>query len=335
MQTILIIDQTCYKPYDRATLFNEPLGGTEATVVRIAEGLSKLDLFKVYVEQRNRTTFGIYGATYIPPESMVLDPRYVICLRDPNILEHARTRYPKAKLYLWSHDLASSNLGLTLSKLDNLKLEANIVVSNYHKQQTMGHLLPYGYTGQYKLKVLYNPIDDDLEPRDQTKVDKNKLIWFSSPHKGLDKALEIFKNLQSFNKDFRLFIANPGYFPDAAKDIKDSITILGPMRHRDIIQQVRYSLCVFYPNVSFPETFGLVFAEANAVGVPVLAHDFGAAREVLDSNPDQLLDCRNPVKVIDRVMRWYKDGKPTVSAKPQFRLARVIKTWVEFLTYGR
>ncbi len=55
------------------------------------------------------------------------------------------------------------------------------------------------------------------------------------------------------------------------------------------MQHIRESLCVFYPQTQRCETFGLVYAESNAVGTPVLAHDFGAAREVL-SSPDQLIN---------------------------------------------
>jgi glycosyltransferase involved in cell wall biosynthesis len=97
-----------------------------------------------------------------------------------------------------------------------------------------------------------------------------------------------------------------------------------------VLRYVRESLCVFYPQTVHAETFGLVFAEANAVGTPVLAHDFGAAREVL-SNPEQLVDGKDPRALIAKLRAWHDGARAQVAARPEFRASAVIAEWLRLV----
>jgi glycosyltransferase involved in cell wall biosynthesis len=323
MKVVLFVDGTCPKPYDPHVLETEGMGGTEATVTRVAEGLAKTGLFEeVYVEQHNRIKDSDeFGAFYCPPDS-VGHADYVISLRYPQLVALMQKRFPKAKHYLWNHDLMQPSFASDMVALSNYTA---IAVSNYHKTQMQTVLVPQGYNGQFPVKVVYNPIADDLNS-DDTPYDKNKLVWTSSPHKGLEHALNIFNNLRSFNRDFTLYVANPGYLASKG-DLPSGVVSLGQLPHSQVIQHVRNSLCLFYPNPVFPETFGLVLAEANAVGTPVLTHPFGAAKEVL-YHPAETLDCRNPKAVIDRVMAWHSGERVKVKANPKFRLTEVLKSWM-------
>jgi glycosyltransferase involved in cell wall biosynthesis len=327
LPVVLFVDATAPKPYDPETLDKEGLGGTEATVIRVAEGLAATGLFYVAVEQHNRTETFERGAQYNLPEG-VPNADYVISLRFPQLVPLMQKRFPNAKHYLWNHDLMSPDFASMLVPMKGFEA---IAVSNFHKTQMTEVLKPQGYTGQFPIKVVYNPIPDDLNP-DNTPFDKNKLMWTSSPHKGLDYALSIFDNLLSFNPDFRLFVANPGYLPNHDGKNRNVIP-LGPLAHPEVIAHLRSSLCLFYPNPVFPETFGLVLAEADAVGTPVIAHAMGAASEVL-SHPYETMDCRNPKTVIDRVMGWYNGDRPKVKGNSKFRLSTVIKSWLRLFNVG-
>lgn len=330
LPVILFIDEVCNKPYDPHVLANEALGGTEATVVRVAEGLAATGLFWVTVEQHNRTAQhrnvreDAHNVVY-HRSGWLTHADYVISLRSPDTLRRAKERFPKAKHFLWNHDLmVPSTAQALVSQTDYTA----IAVSNFHRTQIQQTLYPQGYTGQFQVKVIYNPIADDLAP-DSTPVDPNKLVFFSSPHKGLDYALEVFSNLLSFNPDFKLYVANPGYLPSVRTE-QDKVVVLGTLPHHEALAHVRAALCSFLPNRNFPETFGLVFAESNAVGTPVLTHPIGAAREVL-FHPSETLDCRSVKSVIDRVMAWHSGNRPKVKANPKFRLSFVIASWRKLL----
>ena len=310
--SVLFIDRVAPRPYTLETLRTEGLGGTEATVLRVIKGLGAH--MSVAHDHTDRVEIDFKA-------------NHIVCLRDPQTLIEARMRFPNAKLWLWCHDLAGRELGLALPLLKELAAGL-ICVSDYHRTQTSEVLRSFGYTGEFPIRRIYNPIDEDLKPN-ATEYDKNKLVWFSSPHKGLENAIQIFRNLKSFNPDFKLYVANPGYFPSAVLE-EPGVVNLGALPHHSVIEHVRTALCSFLPNNIFPETFGLVFAESNAVGTPVIAHAHGAAREVLD-HPSEVMDCRDVVTVIDRVMAWHSGERPIVRANPEFRTTRVVQEWLKVL----
>lgn len=329
LPVILFVDGTAPKPYDPDTLNTEGLGGTEATVIRVAEGLAATGLFQVHVEQHNRTEgrirSGDSNVAYHEPD-LLAHADYVVSLRYPQLIPLMQARFPKAKHYLWNHDLMQPNVADMLVALSGFEA---IAVSNYHKLQMQCVLKPQGYTGQFPIKVLYNPIADDLVP-DGTPYDKNKLLWTSSPHKGLDYAFSVFNNLLQFNANFKLYVANPGYLPSDSR-AQPSVIPLGSISHAEVIAHLRTALCLFYPNTVFPETFGIVLSEADAVGTPVITHPLGAAGEVLN-HPYETVNCRSPKAIIDRVMAWHNGDRPHVKANPKFRLTTVVKSWLRLFT---
>ena len=94
MSSTLFFDPACQQPYDTRTLRQQAMGGTEASVVRVADALEAL------VVQHNRTE--VYGR-YRPPERNA-DVTNVVINRDSRALPTVRELYPNARVYLWLHD---------------------------------------------------------------------------------------------------------------------------------------------------------------------------------------------------------------------------------------
>lgn len=90
------------------------------------------------------------------------------------------------------------------------------------------------------------------------------------------------------------------------------------------------SLCLFYPQTTFAETFGLVIAEANAVGCPALLHRGLGANDEVASDPAQLIDATDPRQIAGRIARW-RQQPPRVEGRPEFRQDAVLRTWRELL----
>lgn len=325
---ILFVDNICPDPYDNVTLATKPMGGTEATVVRIAEKLGSLGV-SVTVSQHNRE--GSYtspnGVQYVSyaltnPETAT----HVVNLRDPDIMASLKAQAPSAKHYLWAHDI------ITKDFLDMVggPIEAKatlICVSQWHKTQAQEALRAIGAAGQLPVRYIYNPVDDELRP-DDTKVNFNKFVFFSSPHKGLKETLDIFKILREYHlPEAELYIANPGYLDNMDTSEVQGVTNLGKLSHGEVIRHVREAVGVMHINYVFPETFGLVHAEAHAVGTPFLTHAHGAVREIFD-HPSEVINCKDNKRVIDTLVAWAKGQRPKVRLQGHLRLASVIREWI-------
>ena len=347
---ILLFDAACQAPYAASTLRSSGLGGTEATVVRIAEALD------ARVMQHCRTS---PEGRYLPPGEAT-DVRHLVVLRDPRALLELAARYPHARRYLWVHDRLrpGSRRGRRLQSCARAlaDLGATIVcVSDFQHRQVSAVLRRAGVEGRIPVVTLYNAVDDALTPNGAP-IDRAKLVFCASPNKGLGFALDTFRAMRRQMPELRLCIGSPGY--RAAREPlagADGIEWLGSLPHARILEEVRTALAVLHPNFVIPETFGLVLAEAIAVGTPVLTCDCGAAAEVL-GDPRQLLPVTRPQRLyeavaqtlptrlrrtlasgadamglfrpyVERVRSWRDGARPIVAPDARFRLSTVTARW--------
>lgn len=300
------------------------MGGTEATVVRVAQALGeKLD---VTVAQHGRNEYAVsQHVTYRPLSPNLLSQSWdhIVCLRTGRQVPWLRMKHPGTPLYVWLHDLPGVGLREEVLGLAQCKAVL-IAVSDYHKtivQATFANIpLPPLVTR------IYNPVDDALAPA-TLEHDPTRMVFFSSPHKGLEEALSLFGCVRRAIPGMRLSIANPGYFRFNLKKPLEGVEVLGSLPHHLVMHRVKRALCVFHPNHVFPETFGLVNAEALAVGTPVLAHALGATPEILgDTCPT--IDTRRPEVVIDTIAKW-RENRPMVIGNKEFKMSNVLKHWLK------
>jgi glycosyltransferase involved in cell wall biosynthesis len=201
--------------------------------------------------------------------------------------------------------------------------------------------------------TIYNPVDESLVP-DGSPIDERKLVFFSSPNKGLAFTLDAFRALHRRMPDLRLCVGNPGYKTRRSAAIS-GVEYLGPQPQSVIHRQVRTALCTFFPNFVLPETFGLVFAESKALGTPVLTHDCGAAAEIVGDaqqvlpvtfaqrayettfgglppawrgGPARMADAVGLFDAhIERIRAWRAGGRPATRPDPRFLLTTVAARW--------
>ena len=154
-------------------------------------------------------------------------------------------------------------------------------------------------------------------------------MFFSSPNKGLKQIAECFLKINNILPDLRLYIANPGYKSSSEINFNANVTILGSLPHHKMMEHVSQSLCIFYPQDSFAETFGLIYAEANAYGTAVLAHDIGTAREILHEN-NQLIDANNTEEILEVIKDW-QTTYPSVGYNENFSDEAIFSQWNKLL----
>ena len=351
MNRIVFMDTVSPLPYDTRSFGARAVQGTEASVMRIADSLGAC------VMQPNRTSA---WERYLPLQP-VATAEHVVVIREVRALAQARELFPNAQLHLWLHDKLrpGSKRGRHLRRSADLLRAAKvsiICVSDTHRRDVLQTLRWAGLDG-LPVCTRYNPLDPTLQP-DGSPFDDRQLAFFSSPNKGLAFALDAFGALRRAMPELRLVVGNPGYKTDPLATLP-GVQFLGPQPQAAMHAQVRRSLCTFQPNFRIPETFGLVYAESNALGTPVLTHDFGAAAEVI-GDPQQLLPVRSayrgyeavvgglaprwrrlPARLaaaaglfdayIERIRQWRGGARPVVRADPRFALPALAAQWRELL----
>ncbi|WP_303902541.1 glycosyltransferase family 4 protein [Thiohalomonas denitrificans] len=340
---ILFVDPKSTTPYDFQLMESVGIGGTEASLVRVAEGVSRKHDVVVAQLGRKEPYSAHAGLRYVSMDEKPFgteDPDVVVVVRKHRLTPVYRERYPQAAIYCWIHNwqraenvlkrywLARNGCGVIA--VSDAHLAAADRIINGLPARLLGKIA--GAPGLVPIQRIYNPINDELNP-DSMPVNPDQLIFFSTANKGLREVLRTFARVRERFPLMKLLVAGnrpEGLRVNLAKDLSPGVELVGRLPQAEVLKLVRQSLCVFYPQTIHPETFGLIYAEANAVGTPVLAHDFGAAREVLGGH-EQLVDGHDVSAVIAKLAEWRDGGRPRVSARPQFRTTRVIAAWHEFI----
>lgn len=322
---VTFLDVTAYKPYDGLTMATEPLGGTEASVIRIAEALAAFGLKVAVVEHVLQEPSTYNNVYYLPYEYLSqIDTHNFIILRGTHGLE----LFPKAKKFSWHHDVASAKLYEMRNKL--LETETTVIaVSKWHKEQISRYLNDIENTDKVVLiKTAYNPVPDQLYDLPQVEINKNKLIWAASPHKGLDVAVALFKRLRAFLPTVELHVYNPGYFTTTLEQ-EPGVILYGAVACIQLWKSMHSALCVFYPT-KFEETFGCIAAEANAIGTPVAGYRIAGLNESAEGQRG-LLPPGDDVALLKQVEHWYNGYRPDVKGKEKFKTTEVVQKWLKWL----
>jgi len=339
---ILFHDASASIAYDAEFMRRGVLGGAESTVVRVAQALSTDHDVAVAQRAREEAVSPHRGLRYVPLDDAApfggSPPDWVIVVRKHGYVPRFRARYPAAGLLLWIHNWQRMETLLTRGGLARSRCGV-IAVSDAHREaadrrlngaagRAIGALAGGG--GRIPVRRIYNPVDDGLAPVG-TPVDRNKLVYFSN--KGVHEVFAAFAEVRRSMPFLQLHVAGPSRQTMdrlGALARQPGLHYLGRLQQQEILRHVREALCVFYPQRVHAETFGLVFAESNAVGTPVLAHDFGAAREVLGAG-EQLVDGGDPRAILERLRAWHAGARPLVTLQAAFRTASVLVQWRQLL----
>lgn len=271
-------------------LDSEGVGGTEQTVIRVGRALRE---YGYEVEISNKPRIGTQ----------------TIVLRDPYQARNGGI--------LWMHDYCQPH-EITDAHRDATRNGQVVCVSAFH-QANVAPLLPEAH-----VKFIYNPVEADASVHRQAK----RLIFASNPAKGLFKTLQVFQALQRMETGWKLFLACPGYASLPSVGIKN-VYPLGTLSHDQAIREIAKAQFMLQANDVFPETFGLVYAEANAVGTPCLTYDLGAATEIL--GPEQAMPLgTTQAEMAQKLLEWSKTS-PKVEADPRFAIETIASQWDSLL----
>ena len=130
------------------------------------------------------------------------------------------------------------------------------------------------------LATVYNGIDLSLYPLQESPGEELVFLGRIHPDKGVHLAIEVARR-----SGLPLLIAgivqDQTYFRQQVEPhLDETIRYIGPVDVQGKNKLFARARALLHLN-TIPERFGLVLAEANAAGVPVIAMDLGSCREVI------------------------------------------------------
>lgn len=323
---IAIIDPYCLSPYTLGALEAGTLSGAESVVMRVARAHGKNFRFHFYQNGRtdiDRDSCGLYRPIGLMRADDLAGVQAIAVISSWKSALKARKLNPHCPIFLRLH----ANPGRHNRRMGEALAEADIeivCVSQAHALH-VSEFLSAENSRLPKISTIYNPVDDNLVP-DGTPRDPDRLFFPGTPLKGISEILGKFELLRRERPDLKLDIGEAGnmVWPDGKTPA--GVTFLGRLDHAEVIDRMRRSLCVFYPQTRYHEPFSLPLAEANAVGTPVLADEGLTVNHEILGDGGQCIDTGNITAVANRLDRWRR-ALPEVTVAPQFRLSQVAAIW--------
>jgi glycosyltransferase involved in cell wall biosynthesis len=216
-------------------------------------------------------------------EDPAIDPKVAEYLHISEVFEHAS-----------QFDLIHSNydfMALTYSRL--VKTPVLTTIHGFSSPKIMPVYEKYrdGYfvsisdsdraPGLNYLATVYNGIDLALYPLRESGGDDLIFLGRIHPDKGVHLAVEVAR-LSGLTLLIAGIVQDRTYFREQVEPhLNEKIRYIGPVDAPGKNALFARARALLHLN-TIPERFGLVLAEANAAGVPVIAMDLGSCREVIE-----------------------------------------------------
>ena len=238
-------------------------------------------------------------------EDRSIDPKVAEYLHIPEVFEHAA-----------EFDLIHSHydfMALAYSRLVKTPMVTTIhgfssprILPVYRKYSD-GYFVSISNSdrlpGLNYVATVYNGIDVSLYPFQERGGEDLVFLGRIHPDKGVHLAIEVAQ-LSGRRLVIAGIIQDSAYFEGQVKPHLDGTTIrfIGPVDVAGKNELFARAYALLHLN-TIPERFGLVLAEANAAGVPVIAMDLGSCREVIRDQVTGFLvdDVRAAARCLERV----------------------------------
>ena len=168
----------------------------------------------------------------------------------------------------------------------------------------------------------------------------NYLFWGSAMAKGLKEAILTYIALYERGMKRPFYISIPPQRRKRDVEITDAlikdtnqhnypIKFLGELQYDNAMNWLSRAACLFRPSLP-QETFGLVYLEANFLGVPVLTNSIDSAKEVIKDKNNMFMEKDT---TIEDVLEWQVDieNKFTKVDLDKFGVDVIAKKWMSLI----
>lgn len=160
-----------------------------------------------------------------------------------------------------------------------------------------------------KVEIIPNMIDTDLFKNNSVaKFNEYTFISIGNliERKNFEKLIQVFSEFNILHKNSRLLICGEGDLkPKLEKliknlDLTSHVDLLGQVCNKDLPSLLNQSHCFIL--LSKFETFGIVYAEAIACGIPAISINCGGSDDIINQNVGII--CENDSEIILNAMEY-------------------------------
>lgn len=334
---VITCPQVAMYVWDENAIKTRGMGGSETAAIRMARELHKLTGKKIRIFMERPDDIEIDGVFYTPTAKC----RDYFTQNEPkaHIAWRHNVKITNAPTYIWCHDMAFPDF----DKVENF--DKVLALSEFHKSYLI-HTLKIPAS---KIILTRNGVDlDKFEGLELGKKDPYKVVFSSSPDRGLDNAIEVVKKArEKSGKPFTLHayyglenMAKIGRHDDVArfkKLINDNafVKFHGNVEQRELMKHFASASVWLYPTY-FLETFCITALEMLACRVKPVVRAYGALPHTLKGLPATLVesDCASPEEI-----EFWADALIKASAGPEqpvvdmgpYTWESVAKEWLTWL----
>ncbi len=308
-------------PCHGKTKFLKPLGGTESALIDMAEALAarghQVHVFTVLDEQ------GVYqGVDYHhfqEFESYSAKNNWDVFIGLRQLLPLLVKRWAAYQIYFtpdaYDQPFFKQTLNVSL-QYQNQNLEVSLYSLNFVSQwvdkiycvgqwqaQTLSHVFQIPLS---KFFIAGNGVYPERFSPLPFAQRKKRIVYASTPFRGLNYLLEYFSELLKANPDLECWVMSGMqlYGLSHEEDQKqyseiykmanqEGVKLIGPVSKEKLYSIFSESMLMAYPN-TFPETFCISVLEAQAAGLPVVTSKLAALEERIDDEINGYLVSGHP-----------------------------------------
>lgn len=307
-KSICFFTQPIPEPWHPETMKKSGSGGAELCIMNLAP-MFEADGWRVVIFGTPGEHRGVYeGVEYWNTEEFVSQEKFRVLVSSRNTLPFQEKPNADAS-FLWLHDV---NLGPDAAPFMNVP-DKVIGLTNWHSN----HLQKLYNIEKDKMTVIPNGVNLDRFPVEKWNNDPNKLIYSSSPDRGLDQLLGIWKYMKARYPDLELHIyygwnmidkiiehykdmgisQQTEYLKQFKSKIMHQIEFLGGEEagiyqhgrvNQDVLAEAMMNSNIWPYPTTFAETFAITAVEMQAAGVVPVASNLAALTETISPYYEKL-----------------------------------------------
>ena len=333
-EIVISCHPTGFYEWDEGIYRSRGIGGSETAVVEMSRHLHELTGRKVLVFNNRDTARELDGVNYLPAKDLPLYFGNKKPFR--HIAWRHNVKFTDSPTYLWCHDLACQLIEQTQN------YEKVLALSPFHK----GFISNMYGVPLEKIAVTANGIDPNRFIGTPKNKDLNKVVYSSSPDRGLDKAIEVMDIVVSQVPDAQLHV----YYGfdnmrlngmsaeadrlDALVKSRPYVKFHGNLPQSELTKELASASVWLYPT-NFLETYCITAIEMLCSKVwPVVRH-WGALPDTLaKSGQGTIIDGENTRDYANATVSALRGRRcDSVEVDPNdYAWRNVAKSWIELLS---